>query len=33
MPAEVMIKLGERTFFQYLMRPITDRLARAFKED
>ncbi len=33
MPAEVMIKLGERTFFQYLMRPITDRVARAFKED
>ncbi|WP_295590846.1 HlyD family type I secretion periplasmic adaptor subunit [uncultured Lamprocystis sp.] len=33
MPAEVMIKTGERTFFEYLVRPLTDRLARAFKED
>lgn len=32
MPAEVMIKLGERTFFDYLLRPLTDRVARAFRE-
>lgn len=33
MPADVMIMTGERTFFEYLVRPITDRLARAFKEE
>jgi membrane fusion protein, epimerase transport system len=33
MPAEVMIKLGERTFFEYLIRPLTDRFARAFRDD
>ncbi len=32
MPAEVMIKTGERTFLQYLVKPITDRLARSVKE-
>jgi multidrug efflux pump subunit AcrA (membrane-fusion protein) len=32
MPAEVMIKTGERTFFQYLVKPISDRFARAVKE-
>lgn len=32
MPADVIIKTGERTFFQYLMKPIFDRLAYAFKE-
>ncbi len=32
MPAEVMIKTGERTFFQYLIKPISDRFARAVKE-
>ncbi len=32
MPVEVMIKTGERTFFDYLMRPFTDRLAQAFRE-
>lgn len=33
MPAEVMIKTGERTFLNYLLQPITDSLARAFRED
>ena len=33
MPADVMIKLGERTFFQYLVRPLQDRIAHAFTED
>ncbi|NBC50027.1 MAG: HlyD family type I secretion periplasmic adaptor subunit [Gammaproteobacteria bacterium] len=33
MAATVMIKTGERTFFEYLIRPITDRLAIAFRED
>ncbi|WP_295888708.1 HlyD family type I secretion periplasmic adaptor subunit [uncultured Thiohalocapsa sp.] len=32
MPADVMIKTGERTFFAYLAKPITDRLATAFRE-
>ena len=33
MPADVMIKLGQRTFFEYLIRPLTDRVARSFRED
>lgn len=32
MPAEVIIKTGERTFFQYLLKPFSDRLAHAVKE-
>lgn len=32
MPADVIIKTGERTFFQYLIKPILDRLAVTFKE-
>jgi len=32
MPAEVFIKTGERTFFAYLLRPLTDSFARAFRE-
>ncbi|HET7412472.1 MAG TPA: HlyD family type I secretion periplasmic adaptor subunit [Pararhizobium sp.] len=32
MPAVVMIQTHERTFFQYLTKPITDSMARAFKE-
>ena len=32
MPAEVLIKTGERTFFQYLLKPFSDRLAHAVKE-
>lgn len=33
MPAEVIIKTGERTFLQYLLQPMTDSLARAFREE
>jgi membrane fusion protein, protease secretion system len=32
MPADVMIKTGERTFLQYLIKPFTDRLAHAVRE-
>ena len=32
MPAEVYIKTSDRTFFQYLVRPIRDSMARAFRE-
>ena len=33
MPAEVMIRTGERTFASYIAKPITDMLARALRED
>lgn len=33
MPVEVIIKSGERNFLSYLMKPIGDRFARAFKGD
>jgi len=32
MPAEVFIKTGERTFFEYLIKPVTDSMGRAFRE-
>ncbi|WP_236544455.1 HlyD family type I secretion periplasmic adaptor subunit [Roseovarius atlanticus] len=32
MPAEVMIQTAERTFFEYLSKPITDSMSRAFRE-
>ena len=32
MPAEVMIKRGERTLFSYLLKPISDSFARSLKE-
>jgi HlyD family secretion protein len=32
MPVEIYIKTGERTFFQYLARPIQDSMSRAFRE-
>ncbi len=32
MPAEVMIQTAERTFVQYLVKPIKDSMGRAFKE-
>jgi HlyD family secretion protein len=32
MPAEVYIKTTERTFFQYIVRPIHDSMMRAFRE-
>lgn len=33
MPVEVLIKTGERTVFQYLIKPISNAFARAFIED
>ncbi|QPL45860.1 HlyD family type I secretion periplasmic adaptor subunit [Halomonas sp. A40-4] len=33
MPAEVMLRTGERSFSSYLAKPITDMLARAMRED
>jgi HlyD family secretion protein len=32
MPAEVMIQSQERTFFEYLVKPIRDSMSRAFRE-
>ena len=32
MPAEVMIQTAERTFVQYLTKPISDSMSRAFRE-
>lgn len=32
MPAEIMIQTAERTFAQYLARPIADSMTRAFRE-
>lgn len=32
MPVEIMIQTQERTFFDYLSRPIADSMARAFRE-
>lgn len=33
MPAEVMIRTGERTFASYIAKPISDMLSRALQED
>ncbi len=33
MPAEILIKTQERTFLQYLTKPIVDSMSRAFRED
>ncbi|MEQ5801200.1 HlyD family type I secretion periplasmic adaptor subunit [Halomonas sp. H10-9-1] len=33
MPAEVLIRTGERTFASYIAKPITDMLARAMREE
>lgn len=33
MPAEVLITTGSRTFLQYLMKPVTNSLAKSFRED
>lgn len=33
MPAEVMIRTDERTFASYPIKPITDMLARAIREE
>ncbi len=32
MPADVIFKTGERTFLQYLVKPLTDRMATSLKE-
>jgi protease secretion system membrane fusion protein len=32
MPAEVVIKTGERTFLMYLIRPLIRRVSSAFRE-
>jgi len=32
MPAEVIIKIGERTVLEYITQPLTDALARAWRE-
>jgi HlyD family secretion protein len=32
MPAEVFIKTGERTYAEYMLKPIADSFARAFRE-
>ncbi|MCB1336566.1 MAG: HlyD family type I secretion periplasmic adaptor subunit [Maritimibacter sp.] len=33
MPVQVMIQTAERTFLQYLMKPMTDSMQRAFREN
>ncbi|MFN3482787.1 MAG: HlyD family type I secretion periplasmic adaptor subunit, partial [Rhabdaerophilum calidifontis] len=33
MPAEVHIQTGERTALSYFLKPLSDQIARAFKED
>jgi hypothetical protein len=32
MPADVYIKTGEHTFFEYIMQPVFDSFSRAFRE-
>lgn len=32
MPADIFVKTGQRTFFQYLMQPLIDSFSRAFRE-
>ncbi|MBB3461121.1 HlyD family type I secretion periplasmic adaptor subunit [Rhizobium sp. BK377] len=32
MPAEVLLQTSERTFFEYLSKPVVDSMSRAFKE-
>ena len=33
MPVDVLMKTGERTFLQYLLRPLTDTIARSFRQE
>lgn len=33
MPVQVMIQTAERTFLQYIMKPVTDSMQRAFREN
>lgn len=32
MPADIYIKTGKRTFFEYMLRPVLDSFSRAFRE-
>ena len=32
MPAEIMIQTAERTFAQYIAKPVVDSMSRAFRE-
>jgi protease secretion system membrane fusion protein len=32
MPVEVIVKTGERSFFSYMVKPLSDRFARSFKD-
>jgi protease secretion system membrane fusion protein len=32
MPADVLVKKGRRTFMSYLLKPLTDKFARAFRD-
>lgn len=32
MPADVFIRTAQRTFFDYLMKPVVDSFTRAFRE-
>jgi len=32
MPADIMIETEERTFFEYLIKPVKDSMSRAFRE-
>jgi hypothetical protein len=33
MPADIFIKTAERTFFDYIITPVRDSFARAFREE
>jgi len=33
MPAEPMIKTGERTLLSYVIKPLSDQVSRAFREE
>ncbi|MBT8147764.1 MAG: HlyD family type I secretion periplasmic adaptor subunit, partial [Gammaproteobacteria bacterium] len=33
MPAEIFINIGSRTFLQYLLKPLTNAMARSFREE
>ncbi|ESY66015.1 hypothetical protein X742_20950 [Mesorhizobium sp. LNHC232B00] len=33
MPAEAMVQTGERTALSYFMKPLSDQISRAFREE
>jgi protease secretion system membrane fusion protein len=33
MPVEVLVKTGERSFMNYIIKPLRDRISRSFKEN